>query len=473
MPRVPLSLAIRSNQSRHGFEGAARLVNCYAEQMGGDARSPTVIYPIEGLDPWLTPADGEIKCLLGTESYLYGVAGTSVFAIDSSDVITILGTVDDDECYMARNRRNPTTQVGLVVGTGKYYTIEGTTMTLNTDADLPPPTSIDVKDGYFVLPATFGRFFITGEDDATTISALDFGTAQRSPDAILRVIATENDVAIFGETSIEWWQNQPSSTASFPFVPVSSVDLGLRNSRAAAKLNREIMWVANDGTVRRMNGYSGDVISDPAVERAIGSLSADDTIIASAWNVSDAGKTFFQIRSPYWCWVYDVDGDMRWHERKSHEMDTYRVTCHAEWRGLNLAGDGSSGTIYKVSRTYYSEGGYPIQMVVQTPPVDASPSPLFVSQLDVSVIPGQGTNTPARPENETPSLIMSYSDDGGATWSTEQRRSMGQAGQSLTRVRYSRLGCIRRNGRTFKLQISAETARGITGATIDVEKGTT
>lgn len=472
MTIVPLALAQRSNQTRYGVEGAARLINCYAEELGGDAKSPMAIYPIEGMDSYLTPYEGGIKCLLETESYLYGVAGTKVFAIDAtSDVVTICGTLPvEAPCYMARNRRNPTTQVGLV-SNGLYYVIENTTLTQINDPDLPPPTSISVRDGYFILPTTFGRYFITGEDDATTISALDFGTAQRNPDTISRVIASETDIVLFGPNSIEWHQNQPSSTASFPFVPVASIEIGLINSDAVAKVNRDIIWAASDGTIRRMNGYGGEIISTPAVERAIGFVDPE-TITAFAWNVRDAGKTFVAFRSDSFCWVFDLDGGSGWHERASYSSPTWRANAAVNWGADTLFGDASTGTLYRVSKNTHSEGGYPIVMTVQTPPLDASPYPLTVYGLNVDIVPGTGLNTPSAPETLDPELIMDYSDDGGTTWSTARRAALGRQGQTMTRVAFNRLGMIRRNGRTFRFRISSSVARAITGATVDVTKET-
>ena len=400
------------------------------------------------------------------------MTGTTLWAIDANDAITVLATLPaEGACYMVRNRRSPTTQVGLVLAANNtYYTIENTTETLNTDPDLAgTPTSIAVKDGYFIIPTNFNRYFITGEDDATTIAAVDVGTAQRSPDEIKRVISTETEIALFGANSIEWHQNNPNDTTSFPFVPVATIDIGLLSSMAAVKLDREIIWLASDGTIRRMVGYGGEIISTPAVQRAIGSVEDPEDIYAFAWHSRELGHSFVAFSCEQWTWVYDLR-EGSWHERKSEGLDYWRVSAVVEWQGRVLAGDYSSGEVYVMSPDYHDEGGARLDMTVQTAPSDAFPFPVQVHGLALDMVPGTGIISATRPEDVTPEVMVSYSDDGGRTYSTERTASIGQAGQTNARAKFLRLGMIRRNGRSWRFRVSASVARGIQGASIDVER---
>lgn len=470
MSWTPLALPTKSNKTRFGFEGTARLVNAYVESTGSDAKATYNIYATEGLDTVLTPAAGRTWGMIATESYLYGVTGTALWAYDTVGAKTILLTLPaEGPVTFARNRRSPNTQVGLVTAAdNKYYTIENTTATLNTDPDLAgTPTSIGVKDGYFIITTNFNRFFITGEDDATNISALDFGKAQRSPDEILRVIPTETEIALFGTNSVEWHQNSPSETLSFPFVPVQSIDVGLLSSQAIAKLDREIIWLASDGTVKRMVGYGGEVISNPDVQRAIGSVEDPEDISAFAWHSKTLGHSFVAFTCPQWTWVYDLR-EGSWHERQSYDFDCWRISAVVEWQGKLLAGDFETGEIYDMSGKYMNEGGDPLVMTVQTAPSDAFPYPVQVHGLVLDMVPGVGRFT--SPQDATPEVLMSYSDDGGRTWSVERSASIGGAGSTNARAKWLRLGLIRRNGRTWRFRVSASVSRCIQGAAIDVTK---
>lgn len=472
MSWIPLALAQRSNPSRFGFEGAARLVNCYSEKTDTDAKNDRAIYAVPGLDPWITPADGATYCLLATETRLYGVTGLTVWSIDTSDVVTVIDTLPiEGACYMARNRRSPTTEIGLVTAAdGKYYVITGTTMALVTDPDLQgTPSSIDVRDGYFIIPSTFNRFFITGEDNATSVAALDYGKAQRSPDEISRVISTESEIVLFGDKSTEWHQNSPSGSGGFPFVPVANIELGLLAPGAVVRLDRSVVWVASDGTVRLMNGYGGQIISTPSVQRSIGSLTDTSEIIAFAWHQRDIGHSFVALTSSSWAWIYDLNEGL-WHERQSYGLDRWRGRAAVEWNGRTLIGDYVNGTLYTVSGSVNSEAGDPMIMTVQAPPLNAHPNALQIHAVALDVIPGQGIATAPAAHDRDPKVMMSYSDDGGRTWSTERTADLGQQGAVNARARWHRLGIIRRNGRTFRFSISASVARGFQSASVDVEK---
>lgn len=471
MATIPLALATRSNPSRFGFEGASRLINAYAETTGSDAKNPFAVYCTEGLDTWLTPSFGRTYALLATETLLYGVTGTAVWSVDLNDVITIIGTLGiAGPTYMARNRRNPTTEVGLVSADNKYYTISGNTMTLNVDPDLQgPPTSIAVRDGYFIIPTNFSRYFITGEDNATTIAPTDLGKAQRTPGNITRVMASETDIVLFKPDGIEWHQNNPSTTFSFPFVPLGNIELGLLAPAAAAKVDRTIMWLASDGTVRRMQGYNGQIVSTPAVRRAIGAVTDPTTISAFGWNARSIGHSFMAFTCPQWTWVYDLNENI-WHERTSYGLPYWRVSQVVEWQGRIIAGDIANGELYDMRGDLNADGNVPIVMTVQTPTTSAFPDAAIIHQLNVDVVPGVGSNTPTTPGSNDPVLMMSYSDDGGENWSAERTTPLGRQGQTNVRAGWYRLGQVRRNGRTFRFRISASVARGLQSASLEVEK---
>lgn len=469
MSIVPLNLPASSNPSRFGYEGDARLINCYSEALGSDAKSSQAIYAIEGLDTFLTVSgSGGVKCLMPTESYLYGVAGTDVFAIDVNNAITIVATLTIvTDSFMASNRRNPTTQVGLV-SNDQYRSITGLVSTLVTTNLIAPPSTIDVRDGYFLMTQNFGRYQKTAEDDATTLSLTDFGKAQRSADEIVRVMATETDIILFGKNSIEWHSNQPNALGAFPFVPVSQKNIGIIGRAAAARLDDTILFVASDGTVRQVQGYDGVLVSTPAVQRAVGSVTDKSTIVGTAWNSLSTGHKFFAFSCASWTWVYDLTTG-QWHERMSSGMNRWRIAHVCEWNGVTIAGDASSGELYVLSGNYMDEAGEPITMTVQTAPTEAGPYPLDVNALYVDTVPGVGT-VGGTAANTNPELLIDWSDDGGWDWSDQRRELLGAAGETNTQVKATRLGQIRRNGRTWRFQCGANVARCITGAYLDVEK---
>lgn len=471
MTIVPLALASKSSQTRFGFEGAARLVNAYAEATGQESKNGFAVYATEGLDTWITPALGKTYVMLATETVLYGVTGVTVWAYDINDVLTIVGTLPiEGPCYMARNRRTDT-HIGLVTAADqKYYVITGTSMVNVTTGLIGPPTSLDVRDGHFAMSMdNENRYQNTNEDDGLTLNILNFGVAKKSPDPIWRVISGETEISFMGPQSIEWHVNQPTVGITNPFTFVTHIALGLIGAEAATRLDRDIYWGASDGTVRKMEGYGGTIISNPSVERAIGSVIDKSTIRSFGWNARSIGHSFIAFTSPNWTWIYDIR-EGTWHERESYGLPFWRISAVVEWQGRVIAGDYETGQLYDMRGDLFDEAGRPLVMTCDTPPVDAFPYPVIMHALTLDVVPGVGRPTPSQPQNQDPEVMISYSDDGGQTFSAERHEKIGQGGNTNARVKVLRLGMMRRNGRTFRFRCSAAVIRCFQSAALDVEK---
>lgn len=58
MTTIPLEIGTQSNYGRYGQDGAARLINCYAEELGKEGKSPTPVYACAGLVLFATLIDG-------------------------------------------------------------------------------------------------------------------------------------------------------------------------------------------------------------------------------------------------------------------------------------------------------------------------------------------------------------------------------------------------------------------------------
>lgn len=471
MTIVPVALSSSSNKGRTGRENSARLINCYSENIGQDGKHQDAVYACEGLaqSGATLSSSGGVRAMIAIETDMYVVCGRDVVRLPLSGTASVIYTLPGDgHVYTARNRRSPDVQIGIVAD-GLYYVIQSGVMTLISDPDLPPPTSIAVFDGYFLLPTTEGRWFITGEDDATTISALDFGRAQRQPDNIVRAFAGERDVILFGSDSIEWWQNNPDGSASFPFIPSASVAIGCLAPRSVVKLDRSIAWVASDGTVRMLNGYGGDRISDYAVERDIGSVTSPaEDIYAFAYHCRDTGHSFITITSGDWTWQYNLKTG-RWNERQTYGRSRWRGSYAAEFNGVWYVGDDETGIIYTVNGNNATDGDQPLVTTLQTPTVHAFPARLKVNAAFLDVVTGVGL-VASTDANVTPQLIFDMSHDGGASFGAERLLDMGVAGNRQRRIRTNRLGVIGPNGAVFRMRVSAAVTRCFMSMSLDADR---
>lgn len=466
MPLIPLALALQSNPGRYPQAGTARLVNCYAESGGDDSKVPSPLYACSGLASFATLAGGGgVRAMLAVGAYLYVVAGRLLFRCDSNGTATVIGGIPTNGAvYMTRNRAEPIAQIGIV-SDGLYYVCTGPTLVQIEDADLPPASSIAALDGYFILPGFGGKWFITQTpDDALQIDALDFAKAESSPDAIVRAFSRETELILFGEDSVEWWQD--TGGAEFPFARVQTARIGCLAAQSVERVDRTVAWVAHDGTVRLMEGYGGKRISTHAVERDIADDASRAAIAGTSW--TEAGHVFYAISGSSRTWVYDLTSGL-WHQRKSYGSDRWRCSHVVEFAGKLITGDATAGTLYEMHRDTADEAGDALVTEIVTPIAHASPNRLQIDRVLLDFIPGKGL-VPGSSSTDEPQIMLAMSRDGGETFGPSRLCAIGAAGNRLMRASERRWGVVGQQGAAFRVSVSAAVARGFLAAHLEAQK---
>lgn len=466
MATIPLIFPTQSNPGRFSANGSARLINLFREQQGGEGTVDTPTHAVSGLSLFSTLTGGGIRAALAVENYLYVVAGRLLYRVDNAGASTLIGAIaTDGPVYMGRNRANPT-QIGIV-SAGQFWVLTGLTLTLNADLDLPAASSFAVLDGYGVLPGYGNQFYITDTDNFTSIDALDFASAESSPDAIMRVAVRENEVVFFGADTVEWWRN---TGETFPFGRITAKRIGCLSAGSVTRFAQTLAWVATDEDdnifVAVMNGYDGQRISTHAVERTIRDDANRSSITATSWG--EDGHTFLAISGTDWTWVYDKATGL-WHERQSYGSSKWRCNLVVAFAGKLIACDASEAKLYEMHREYTDEAGNPLVVEIISPTHHVFPDRMQLDRVFIRAVVGQGA-VPGDDSTTDPQLSIQISRDGGATYSTERLISMGTGGQREKEITLSRFGRASRLGYTFKLSSSAAVARGFLDAALDAER---
>jgi hypothetical protein len=471
---TPISLGYRSNPARHQQAGAARLTNCFAEEQSADGKVQWVIYGMPGLASFGAPlGDGPIRAMLEYGSKLYVVSGRSVYTVNSSGVATLIGTFPTDGAvFIERNRAVPA-QIGMV-SDGTFYVINTTTDVVSqvTDADMQSPICLSFLDGYGILPYANGAFQITGLDDFTTFDATERSTCEAYPDAIVRSMTLEREAVFFGEKSIEWHQN--TGDTPVPFTRSHATEIGCLAPLSVAKVDtksrKTLIWVAPDHTVRAMNGYTAEVISSLDVEALIKAQHAAGnaaTLTAFAW--ADGGRFFYALSCAAWTRIFNSVTNS-WHDQKSNGLDRWRVGGVTPFGNYLIASDYASGQLYILSDSYFDEAGQELAAEIVTPTVHAFPYRLAFNALYVDAATGVGIDSTDEHEAD-PQVMVSWSDDGGVSWSAVRSRSLGAIGSGATRVQpIRRLGTCGQKGRIFKFRITAPVQKVMMQVSVDFDK---
>ncbi|MEO0943252.1 MAG: hypothetical protein AAFY06_00220 [Pseudomonadota bacterium] len=464
LQEVELNFGVQSRKGRHGFDGSQRFLNAYAEDLGESGKKQFIIYAADGLRPWITLPTGPIREMLPTSAGLYVVAGDTAYRIAADKTVTTIGQIASSTgpCYMRRNRRE-VTQVGLVA-IDRYYLIDDTTITEVADPDLVSPSTLEFVDGYFVFStsgANAGKFQTSALDDGNAIAALDFATAESDPDELVRVFRQRGELWLLGETSIEVWSQ--SGNVDFPFIrlPGVSIEIGCLAPRSVAAIDTRLLWVANDETVRLADGYKPEVVSHADVSASI-SKETDKAAISAAVYTS-LGHQFYAISGSNFTWVYDLTTGL-WHERESLNKTRWRVDTTARFKQTNLAGDFETGDIYELDPDYGFEGAStPIKFLLRSPVIHKFPSRVQYGRMDFDLVPGVGVTDGGSAETD-PKAVLTYSDDGGHSWSNERLLTIGRRGQTHRKMIARKLGQSRGAGRIVEISMTSGVARSLMGS---------
>ena len=365
------------------------------------------------------------------------------------------------------------TQLMFVDGTDGYIFNKDTDVLVEiTNADFKSlsPTHCAFLDGYFVVNNE-NRYYISTINDGLTWDALDFASAEKSPDDITALIADHGELWLFGSESIEIHVN--TGNLDFPFKRLNGVtiDWGLAAVQSLSKFDNSLAFLGRNkdtGALRvlRIVGQTPQRISSTALETALDSYST--TADARAYTHAIAGHEFYVISFPTAgkVWSYDAAasaalGEAIWFEKTSNG-GRHLGERFVSFNEQNIVSDYTAGNLYVIDPGTYSDNGDEIRGVAVTShlqnneDVQAHYSLQAVFQSGVGLITGQGSD---------PQAMLRWSDDGGNTWSNEYWRSVGKIGKYRTRARWNRLGSAR--DRVYELSMTDPVKRTIVGMVLN------
>lgn len=458
MPTVDIPIPKGSLPGQQPGEGQGRLLNAFCEV---DAGVPTW-RAVPGFNAFCDTTLSTPRGMIVTGDLLYAAYEDDVVTVTENAVITALtGTLSGTEpVSWGRNNASPTPDL-IVVSENGAFNVTTAAVTSFADPDLPQPNSVTDLDGFIIFSTRSGELWAT-DLNAVTVDPLSFTRCQANPDGLHRAIRVGREVLAMGDNSIEFYENVGATP--FPLARTQVVPVGLIGPWAVAGYesgwDRALVFVAADGTVRRLDGYTPTVVSTKDVERAIAAVVDKRTIKACVHVVG--GHPVFSLSSASWTWELNLSSGF-WHERKSYGLDRWRGSMSAYFAGSWMVGDTASGKIQRLSEADYDEEGSAIAMMIESGPIKQFPSRTVITSAFFDFTTGQGD--PLGSEDEAnPSVTVQWSMDGGATWSNGINvRSLGGQGQFVNQIRVNRIGLSTHHGTRFRLTSSSPVYKTLRG----------
>lgn len=434
-----------------------RSVNCYPKRLDGDN--------------WMMSATpGEVQIAdLGAEirgsrvvnGRWFVVAGGSLYEMTAGGTSTLRGTLASSSGFvgMAHNK----TQLAIVDGGGLYiFALGSGVLTTVTSAGWRGSDDVHELDGYFIFvdPGT-DQFYLSAIDDGSTLDALDFSSADSSPDDIVTHRVSHRQLWLFGDLSTEIWID--SGDIAFPFVRYSSytLDIGCVGKRAAICAADTLFWVGKtdrgSGIVYMASGNQPQRVSTSAVEQAL--ASSTDISGATMWAYQIDGHEFVAINAPglETTWVFDA-ATQQWHERGewSAGWQPLRSGLVTAFNGQHFAGD-AFGKVVRLDEDANTLAGRTLARERTWPHLkQPSMEPIPYFGLELHMATGKGYDS---------AVALQISNDGGYTFGPPLLRSLGAIGRWMQRVRWLRLGAS--TNRVFRVRVTDDAPFAIHSATVD------
>jgi hypothetical protein len=468
MPPVPITFSISTSPGLKSSEGAGRLINCYAEPIGEGGRANATRHRSPGLTNFGTTARSGPRGFIEVGGVLYAAFSGQLERFSaaggaSTNVGVLNGT---KKGFFARNNAATPDKV-FVDPDGNIYTFTPGATTSGFDVDLPAANSVTDIDGYIVFSIGDGRAFAT-DLNATTVNALSFGEAESKADGLYRAIRWSGRLLFCGTQSIEIWTNQGLSP--FPFARSEVIPRGIAGPYCITGFedgfSKGVFIIADDNTVNQLNGYSLDKISTPDLDGLI-ELVTDKSELEMCSYIS-RGHSFIEISSTTWTWVYNIN-NAKWHERKKYLGTRSRISnsyyAFSKW----LCGDTETGNVQQITNTAQLEISSPLVCEVWSTPVEKFPARVRVASAWFDFAVGVGDASGTDPIATDPTVEISWSDDGGQTFSTPRQRKLGRQSRGLTRIRVNQCGISGSQGRIWKVTMSDPVHFGLMGGQMSAE----
>lgn len=353
---------------------------------------------------------------------LYAVIGSTLYGISSNGTPTTYGTIGGtgpvriaDNGTQLAIHGGSLGQTGYILDTGTLYT---------QPTNLPPVSDVTYMDGYFVWTVyNSDQFIISALNDGLTYDPLDVATVEGDPDNVVGVVNSHRELGFFGTNTLEIWYD--SGDADFPFARSGNafVERGCIDRNSLVKMDNSVFFVGDDRAAYRLDGYTPVRVSTHAIEYRLAQ---------AAWfrsfTYSQEGHKFYVLNTDVGTFAYDVATGL-WAERQSFGKDNYRISCAETVYGQTILGDAYTGKLYTPSLEVYTEDGALIPVEIGLPTIQASRARVTMYEFEVYCETGVGNA-----DVPDPQIVMTYSKDGGRTYSNEMWRSLGAVGKYLTRA---------------------------------------
>ena len=454
-----------------------RSINLYpAKSEVGTSKSFALMSPTPGRILFATIPTQAIRGTYTSDNRAFVLAFNTFYEVLSDGTVSTLGTITSFSGNVSISDNG--LQVMIVDGStdGWIFTLATDNFAIIADADFEGGVTVTFNGSYFLVNRPNSSIYqISAPFNGTDWDATEFANAEGSPDELVAVATTHQQTFLLGSNSTEIVS---VTEAKFPFQKIQGVfiEYGCSAAFTVQEVANTIFWVGSDkagaNVVWQAEGYQPTRISTTAIESYIERF---DITGATSYSYQENGHFFYVINivGADSSLVYDIT-EREWHERARwnpasglYERD--RANFHMYVFGKHLVSDYEDGSLYEQSLSFNDDGEFLIKRTRTLPYFTSDLEFLYFSFFQIDMQTGVGLSTDANIANTDPQISLSWSDDGGHTWSTELKTPLGKIGEYNTRAIWRRLG--RSRSRVWSVAIVANVQVHLIAAHQKASKG--
>jgi hypothetical protein len=419
----------------------------------------------EGLTLFATLTDGPVRSdPLVNAGYAYIVSGASLFRVNSSGAVENLGAVNGSgRAKLAANAVPGDSQILILNGSGDGFIYDNANgLVPITDPDFFPSSSVTVlNERFWLVRDDTNEFFGSDISNGTSYNPLTSASAEESPDNMVSCIAKKSAFWAIGSETTEYWQTFSDVILPLRQVKGATKEWGILAKDSLAEVNDFFAFLADDRTIRMIQGTQLVKISDLEFELKV---KGNGTATYPGFSKIDDAIGFFvdgPIHSTYYItfptegytWGYDLNTGMS-HIRESNGLGLWRVNSAVKFGDKIICGDSIFGKLWILDINNKTEDGEILRAKLVTPTISyEKDATIPLIEIDMEV---------AQTDDPTadPKMIVYFTKDGGNTRTNMGHISLGKFGEHRKRVPLRRFGRLVRN-KDFGLELEITDAVGV------------
>ena len=465
-------------QSKSATITAEDRTNVYFDIPTEPDRAPVTAYGTPGTTAWCRPSGAATRVMYYMPS-LQGalvLQGFKLFLIKNGKPKKIANLSNDNDTKGTAHITDNGTQLliitqnyGYIVDTKNNYHVTDITSQLPAGGC----DSCAFLDGYFIVNRRgTQQFFISNVYDGLVWDALNFASAEASPDNLMAVAANNGYLYLLGELTTEIWVNNGGSLFPFDRIQGATITYGLVANDSLAVMNDSLVGLVRDRygmlAIGMIQSGRFSELSTPDITYIINKY----TDVASAVGFVYAlnGRYFYQISFyPTATWLYDFKSGA-WSRIASWDQDYSKYLRGLAFGQKFVVSSATTGELALLNADVYTEEGAQIVRDIRFNQVFApSQNYSLVSRFRAWFETGQGllaSDDPTKPQGVNPTVFLQISRDGGHTWGQYLETELGRRGEFNSRAEWRRLGQAR--AWVFKIRMTDPVKFVLTDVTLSI-----